>query len=117
MGVNVSFRWNQPPVAIAAEIITPAVKLYAASEWHKIYTPFVPMGDTGQLSSAVNYLVDGKMGTIHHLMVYSHSQYNGKGFNFRRDKHPLASAAWDQACIAAGGRERLLQTIQAYIGR
>lgn len=117
MGMNVSFKWDKPPAAIANRIISPDVKLFAAATWHKLYSPFVPMGDTGQLMSNVAYLMEGSMGVVHHTVPYAHYQYNGQGFNFRQDKHSLASAMWDQAARAAGKGEELAKGIEAYIGR
>ena len=114
-GENISFKWNRSPAQIAEGIVAPDVKLFAAATWHKLYTPFVPMRD-GYLSNTTNYLTEGSMGVVHHTQPYSHYQYVGTGFRFRRNKHPLASAHWDQAAIAAGKATALAQSIQTYIG-
>lgn len=64
----------------------------AAADWHRLYSKYVPMA-TGTLYQTVR--IDAN--EIHHTQIYAHYQYNGTGFNFRRDQHPLASARWDEA--------------------
>ena len=113
--MSVTFKWNNSPAAIANRIINPGVKLFAATTWHKLYTPFVPM-ETGNLASNVAYGTDGSMGTITHAGPYAAYQYYGDGFNFRRDKHAMASAHWDQAAKAAGKLPALVQSVQGYLG-
>lgn len=114
--MGIEFKWNKPPAQIASAIISDDVKKFAAAEWHRLYTPFVPMGDTGQLANNVVYIAEGSMGVIHHVVPYARYQYNGEGFTFRRDKHPLASAGWDKAAEAAGKKPELVQSLQGYIG-
>jgi hypothetical protein len=82
---------------------------FAASEWHRLYEPYVPM-DTGVLKDTVAI----RPKEIEHTSIYARYQYNGTNFNFRRDKHPKASAKWDQA--AAGTQlPKLASSMQNYI--
>lgn len=82
---------------------------YAATEWHRLYEPYVPM-DQGVLKDTVTI----RPKEIEHTVPYARYQYNGIGFNFRRDKHPKASAFWD---IAAAPTQlpKLASSMQAYI--
>ena len=114
--MTVTFKWHTSPEAIANRAVGQGAKMFAAATWHKLYTPFVPM-DTGNLASNVSYSTEGGMGTITHAGPYAAYQYYGSGFNFRRDKHPLASAHWDQAARAAGKADALAKALQGYIGR
>jgi hypothetical protein len=118
MAVKVEFKWNRSPDAIAARIISPTVKVYAASEWHRLFTPWVPKV-TGHLNSAT-YSAEGNAGMITHPGPYAHAHYVGRhwktGTPFKW-KNPLASAQWDQAARAAGKVPALIQSIQGYIGR
>lgn len=116
MPVKVTFKWDKSPGEIANRIITPGAKIFGATTWHRLYTPFVPMGDTGQLANNVTFTPTDTGAEIEHNVIYGRRQYDGAGFNFRRDKHPLASFKWDQAAKAAGKVEALAQSIQNYIG-
>lgn len=87
----------------------PAFWTYAASEWHRLYEPYVPM-QMGMLKDTVSI----RPKEIEHTVPYAQYQYNGTGFNFRRDMHPKASAKWDQAA-APTQLPRLASSLQAYI--
>lgn len=90
--------------------------LYAAMTWHRLYSPFVPMRQ-GWLDDMAEYGYEGDHGTITHVSPYAHRQYHGEGFNFSKERHPLASAHWDDAAIAAGKGEDLAHDVEAYIKR
>ena len=81
---------------------------FAASEWHRLYSPYVPM-DEGILTNSV----DIRPGEIEHVVPYAHYQYTGH-FNYRRDKHPKASAEWDKAAAPTEMR-KLGSSLQNYI--
>lgn len=87
----------------------PAFWTYAATQWHKLYAPYVPMA-SGMLTETVRI----KPKEIEHTVPYARYQYEGTGFNFRRDQHPKASAKWDKAA-AATQAPKLAQSLQAYI--
>lgn len=82
---------------------------FAAAEWYKLYTPYVPM-DTGMLSSTVAITP----GEIEHTVPYARYQYYGDGFHFSRQQHPRAAARWDEKAAPEQGR-RLASTLQSYI--
>jgi hypothetical protein len=102
-------------VSVAVDRITakaendPAFWTFAAEEWHRLYEPYVPM-DQGVLKDTVTI----RPKEIEHTAIYARYQYNGDGFNFRRDKHPKASAHWDQAA-APTQLPKLAQSMQNYI--
>lgn len=84
---------------------------FAASEWHRLYSPFVPM-QTGNLMKDVTV----KPKTIVHNAPYARRQYNGD-FNFRttgEGGHEKACKEWDKAAIPSQG-PILISSLQAYI--
>ena len=108
---------------------------FAASEWHRLYSPYVPSGDSGNLCNQV--VIRPK--EIEHTAPYAHYQYEGivygpnypiteggrvVGFYSKAPKRPTgksltyrnpkASAKWDQA--AAGTQlPKLVDSLQSYI--
>lgn len=111
---------------------------FAASEWHRLYAPFVPM-DTGQLLRQVNIVP----GQITHTAPYARYIYHGEiyGPNYPirqggrvvgyysprgRRKHPTgrrmrfrnpqASARWDKAAEPTQ-RGKLIAAMQGYADR
>ena len=109
---------------------------YAASEWHKLYSPYVPF-ESGTLRDSVTIAPN----TITHNAPYAHYQYTGDvyGPNYpitqngvqvgyysptNRPKHPTgkrlkyknpkAAAKWDQVA-AATQTPKLISSLQAYI--
>lgn len=111
-------KWHKPLAAVIRDDakINRATMLFAAQDWHRLYNDFIPMR-TGQLASNVQYRATDKEATITHKVPYARYQYNGAGFNFSRDAHPLASAHWDEAAKGAGRAQKLANDIQRYIGR
>ena len=85
---------------------------FAASEWHKLITPFKPK-QTGTLSESVN--ISPK--SINYTEPYDNRIYNGVGMNFTIDgqgSHSQASAKWDKAAMPTQERP-LIASMQAYI--
>ena len=107
---------------------------FAASEWHKLYEPYVPM-DQGELQSKV--VIRPK--EIEHTTPYAHYQYmgivygpnypiveNGKIVGYYSKgpkkptgkkiqyKRPKASAKWDKAA-APTQLPKLASSLQAYV--
>ena len=108
---------------------------FAASEWHRLYSPYVPSGDSGNLRDQVVITP----GEIEHTVPYAHYQYeglvygpnypiseNGRIVGYFSPPHkkptgaklkysnPKASAHWDQA--AAGTQlPNLITSLQDYI--
>ena len=109
---------------------------YAATEWHRLYSPYVPF-ESGTLRDSVTIAPK----TITHNAPYAHYQYTGEvyGPNYpitqngvrvgyystpNRPKHktggklkyknPNAAAKWDE--VAAGTQlPKLVSSLQAYI--
>ena len=82
---------------------------YAASEWHRLYEPYVPM-DTGVLKDTVRI----RPKEVEHTVPYAQYIYYGEKLNFRRDMHPKASAKWDLAARATQ-EPKLYSSLQQYI--
>jgi hypothetical protein len=81
---------------------------YAASEWHRLYDPYVPM-ETGALKDTVMI----RPREIEHTVPYAHRMYEGH-FHFRKHLHPKASRKWDKAA-APTQRPKLIRSLQAAI--
>lgn len=73
---------------------------FAAESFARLMTPYVPM-DTGTLSQSYST----EPYKVIYNQPYAHRLYEGKGFNFSREKHPLATAHWDEAAKAAKGTQ------------
>lgn len=86
----------------------PAFWTYAASEWHRLYGPYVPM-QTGNLKNTVVI----RPGEIEHTVPYARYQYEGH-FKHNRDLNPKASRKWDKAA-APTQKPKLISTMQGYI--
>ena len=82
---------------------------FAANEWWKLYTPYVPM-DTGNLAQKVTF----RANEIEHYMEYAPEIYKGEGMNFSKEKHALATAKWDIAAIPQQ-QDKLIQSMQNYV--
>ena len=86
-----------------------------ASSWNRLHDGFVPM-NTGLLAhDSVDTYVEGGAGIVHHKAPYAAAVYYGEGRNFRKEKHSLASAKWDEAAKAAGKRAELIKDVDAFI--
>lgn len=82
--------------------------LFAAQTWHRLYRPYVPWR-TGTLHE----LVTITPGQITHNAPYAARCYNGN-FNFRKDRHPLATSQWDKAAMLTQ-HPLLVKTMQNYV--
>ena len=109
---------------------------FAASEWHRLYAPYVPF-ESGALRDSVTIAPK----TITHNAPYAHYQYTGEvyGPNYPitqngvrvgyystpnrpkqrtgkklKYKNPKAAAKWDQVA-AATQKPKLISSLQAYI--
>lgn len=116
---------------------------YAATEWHRLYEPYVPYHE-GILANTVVITGERGNGTIEHTAPYARYQYYGKAYGpsypimqngvivgyrspkgkpkhptgkmlqYKRDQHPRASAQWDKAAQPTQ-LPKLIRTMQAYI--
>lgn len=86
---------------------------FVASEWHRLYSPYVPM-DTGTLKNTVDPRGKSGWAEIEHTAPYAHRMYEGH-FNFRRNEgSPKASRQWDKAAIPTE-KPKLIRSMQRYI--
>lgn len=111
---------------------------YAASEWHRLYRPYVPFKE-GLLYNTVNIHGGGGEGVIEHTVPYAHYAYEGmvygpnvpisQGgvvvgfFSPVAPKHPTGqmmhysgtgSRHWDEAA-APTKKPLLVQSLQAFV--
>ncbi len=86
-------------------------RIYANTRIHALCSPYVPM-DTGTLDQTVNITKD----YVEYKTPYAKRMYYGARINFSKDKHPLATAKWDKAMVAAKGGQ-LAREIEQYINR
>jgi len=114
--MGLDFKWNRTINDIIAEkVANYKTLMFMASAWHRLYDEFTPM-DTGNLAhDSVDTYVDGNSGIIHHKAPYAAAMYYGGGLTFSREKHPLASAHWDEAAKSAGKKEDLARDVQEFI--
>lgn len=94
---------------IANEIITKDVRIFANEDFWRLYEDFVPMRK-GSLYTNKEINETG----IYHKVPYAKKMYNGEDFNFSKDKHPKATAKWDEVAFISQG-EILKRDIEAYI--
>lgn len=60
----------------------------------KMCDPYVPFLE-GPLSQTIEVTSE----YVRYTQPYAHYQYTGDNFNFTKEKHPLASARWDEAML------------------
>lgn len=65
--------------------------IFAAKEWKKLIDPYTPY-DTGALMKT--YLI--RPNEIEYEVDYAKKVYYGSHLNFKKDKHFLATHAWDK---------------------
>lgn len=77
----------------------------------KMMDPYVPFLE-GPLSQTIQVTSDG----VRYVQPYAHYQYYGVDFNHTLDYHPLASAMWDKAMLAANG-DSFIEQVRAILAR
>lgn len=85
-----------------------AFRKFAHTEWNRLIFPYVPF-NTGTLAESVNISAD----CIEYRAPYALSVYKNNR-NYRKDKHPLASAQWDKAAEPTE-KPKLIAALQAYV--
>ena len=113
MGQKVTVKVNVDLKKAGISKITDDVKLFAVNDMFRLMSPYVPM-ESGTLFETVDRSTKGVL----YKSIYARYQYNGVNFHFNHDpnKHPLATAKWDKAMLAAHG-DKLMRDIQNYINR
>ena len=118
MSMNIDFKWLKPIPTIMKETTGgDATLMFMATEWHRLYEPFVPMQSGTLATGAASYSVEGGKGVITHSTPYARRQYYGTHHNFSKSAHPLAQAKWDEGAKGAGKGEALARAVEAYIKR
>lgn len=112
MRISVSVESHIDIPAVMSSIRDKRFWTFAASEWHRLYSSYVPM-DTGTLKNTVDIRSTENYGDITHTVPYAHYQYEGH-FNFRKDRNPKASRQWDKAAIPTE-EPKLIRSLQRYI--
>ena len=98
--------------AILKQLHSDRVGKFAAAEWLRLYTPYVPYR-TGVLANGATTIYPWK---IAHTAPYARYIYNGDSFRFYTGMHPLAGSRWDQRA-APLQKPKLIQALQAFIDR
>lgn len=106
--MKIDIKVNLNKLQIVEKIDNDEFWKFAATQWHRLITPFTPMR-TGILFESVIITP----GVIEYTEPYAHHVYdrktkNDKKINFRKDKHPLASAEWDKAAMPTQKDELIL---------
>lgn len=97
---------------ISSRVCGPSARLFANSELRRLSDPYVPFR-TGALAGTVE--ITSKY--LRYIVPYAHKMYEGEGFDFRTDTHPLATARWDQVAMKNGGKQKLAKSYTAYINK
>ena len=111
--MKVSVESHIDVAANIKKIRNPEFWKFGANEWWKLISPYTPM-NSGNLFENVEMNGEYGIGTIKYKSIYSVKVYNGKGFYFRKDKHPLACAEWDKAAVPQQ-KDKLITAMQKYI--
>lgn len=137
--MSVVFKWNKPIPKIAEEATGgKRTLLFMASEAKRLMDPYVPARNL-VLAKNVKTYVEGGSGIVHYLSPYARYQHEGllmvsritgspfakKGeskvltsrrLNHSGARHPLATAEWDKAMMAAKG-EAYVRSVENYVKR
>lgn len=108
--MNVSVHFNNPS-ATFRRIFDKQTMTYAHTRLHALCSPYVPM-NTGMLDQAVEINNE----CVHYKVPYAHKVWDGDNINFSKDKHPLATARWEEAMKVAKGQQ-LADEITEYLKR
>lgn len=109
--VKVTCHLENVPVKIKNICNNRSVGLFVATTWERYMNPYVPM-DTGILSQ--NTTIEPFK--ITYEQMYATHCFYGEGFNFRKEKHPLATARWDKATESAKGNV-IAKEISEYLAK
>ena len=72
----VTIKANLKTRELAGKMNDPAVWLYAANEWHRLYRQYVPYKE-GMLYNSVTYNCEQGKATVTHTVPYAHYLYEG----------------------------------------
>lgn len=133
--MKVDFNWKRSVEAISTDYTGKKTQLFLANEAKRLMDPYVPALNL-MLARNVRVYVENGKGIVHYLSP--HARYNfegkvmvakrpglkgsakivlqpGKDLNYSTFRHPLATAHWNKAMMAARG-EDLIKAMQNYVG-
>lgn len=84
--------------------------VFTAQEWKRLIDPYTPR-DTGTMQNTAQI----RPFEIFYGVPYARYPYYGKGKNFQRN-NPCSTSQWDQAAAQAGQKDKLVRTINNYLG-
>ncbi|MBQ9428614.1 MAG: hypothetical protein IJU41_03610 [Clostridia bacterium] len=111
MSVSLIWKKHLSAPAISACFAGDRTKIFANTELWRLCSPYVPMR-TGTLMSNVEITPEH----LRYKAPYAARMYYGEGFNFRRDKHPLATAKWDEAAMQTQ-KDKLVRAVTEFMRR
>lgn len=136
MPMNISVESHVDVPKILAKVRNKDFWLFAASEYHRLMTPFVPF-ETGELDETTKINSSELTGEVDYYAPHAHyiyegklmvdpetgssyakkdskKIYNGKSLKISKEKHPLASVKWDKAAEPTQ-KPKLIDEMQAYV--
>lgn len=137
--MGVSVHVNIDVEGTVAKVRDPAFWKFAATEYHKLLSPYVPF-ETGTLDETVRYNAGSGNSEIEYYAPFAHyiyeglamgpsyysegygfwsppgqpKHYTGKPLAIKTSGHPKATAHWDEAAEATQ-KPKLIQALQVYI--
>lgn len=109
-GARITIEGLNPNI-VAARILSTPVKLAISQNAARLMSEYVPM-DTGTLFQTINVQPD----YVHYMVPYANANYYGENRNFSKEKHPLATAKWDDAMMTGKG-DQFFREVEAIIKR
>ena len=98
--MTLKFQFDGIPKKISKICKSEKVGMYLAQQAERLMAPYVPM-DTGMLVD--NTTVEPFKVTYD--STYAHHIFEGTGLNFSKEKHPLATAKWNEQMQTARGSQ------------
>lgn len=103
MAIKTVFSWNKPYKKIENDLgFSNRFDIYVAETSARYMNKYVPFLN-GPLSQTYRTGRDSESGYVEYIQPYAHRQYNGIGFNFTTEFHPLATDHWDKYMLLADG--------------
>lgn len=84
--------------------------LFMAKEWKRLIDPYTPR-DTGTMQDTAQI----RPFEIFYGVPYATYNYYGKNKHFQRN-NPYSTSQWDQAAAQAGQTDKLVRTVNNYLG-
>lgn len=135
--MGVDFKWNKSVAEITREAMGgEQTLLFMANEAKRLMDPYVPALNM-ELAQNVRIYAEGDSGIVHYLSPHARYQHEGvlmvsrvtgsawarhgeskvvtgKRLEHNKSKHPLATAEWEKAMMAARGSE-YTAAVQRYV--